>query len=78
MNLSAEQCRAARGLLGWSADDLAKAAGVGVATVRRFETGEPMREASVEAIRRTLEGAGLLFLAAGSSGGKGGEGVRRS
>lgn len=78
MNMSAEQCRAARGLLGWSADELAKAAGVGVATVRRFETGDTVREVSVDALRQALERGGLAFIAAGASGGRGGEGVRRT
>lgn len=56
------QCRAARGLLQWSQDQLANAAEVGVVTVRQFETekAEP-RRATLAAIQRTLEDFGVRF-----------------
>ena len=38
--LHAEQIRAARALLGWRQDDLAKAANVAPATIYRLEKGE--------------------------------------
>lgn len=38
--VTAGQLRAARGLLGWSQSDLARAAGVGRQTVARLELGE--------------------------------------
>jgi transcriptional regulator with XRE-family HTH domain len=58
-----EQCRAARGLLGWSQADLAEAALIGIVTVRQFETGahEP-RRLTLHAIRRALESAGVEFI----------------
>ena len=56
------QCRAARGLLDWTQDDLSKAAGVGVVTVRQFEAGkaEP-RGATLTVLRQALEAAGVEF-----------------
>lgn len=56
------QCRAARGLLDWSQQQLADAAHVGVATVRLFEAGRPARHATQEVIRRAFEAAGVLFV----------------
>ena len=62
--LSPEQCRAARGWLGWSQEDLSKRASVGLSTLKDFESGKrsPMRN-NLEAMRRVLEsvGIGLLF-----------------
>jgi transcriptional regulator with XRE-family HTH domain len=72
MVMNPAQSRAARGLLEWSQDDLARKAGLGLSTVRDFETRR--REVStqaVTAIRRALEGAGVQFIAAGKSGGPG-------
>ncbi len=56
-------CRAARGLLGWNQDDLAKAAKVGLNTLRNFEAGKsaPMTN-NLLAIEAALEGAGILFI----------------
>lgn len=66
--LSPEQCRAARAWLGWSQDDLAKRASVGLSTLKDFENGKrsPMRN-NLDAMRRVLEaaGIGLLFDGAG-------------
>ena len=58
-----EQCRAARGLLGWSQADLAEAALIGIVTVRQFETGahEP-RRLTLHAIRKAFEAAGVEFI----------------
>ncbi len=67
------QCRAARGLINWTQDDLAKAAEIGVVTVRHFEAGkaEP-RSATLVVIRQALEGAGVEFIPRNG----GGAGVR--
>ena len=57
--------RAARALLRWSALDLAQAASVGVATVRRAEVAEgeiPQTLGNSLAIRRALEAAGVEFI----------------
>jgi transcriptional regulator with XRE-family HTH domain len=58
-----EQCRAARGLLDWSQQDLAEKAGVGIVTVRQLEAGanEP-RRATLDVIRRAFETAGVEFI----------------
>jgi transcriptional regulator with XRE-family HTH domain len=60
------QCRMARAGLGWSETQLAKAIGVSLATVSRFETGKSQTQpATVEALQRVLEAAGVVFLAEG-------------
>lgn len=73
MPLSPAQVRAARGYLGWSAEQLAENAGVSFSTVRRVETPSErgVREQSVAAIRKALERAGISF----SSGSDGRTGV---
>jgi transcriptional regulator with XRE-family HTH domain len=43
--MTAVQCRMARASLGWSAQELAKKAGVGLNTVNRFESGAGQRAA---------------------------------
>ena len=54
--LTASQCRAARGLLDWTQQELADAARIGVATIRQFEGGatEP-RQATLILLRQALE-----------------------
>jgi transcriptional regulator with XRE-family HTH domain len=61
--ISSSQCRAARGLLDWTQQDLADQAGVGIVTVRQVEAGvsEP-RRATLEVIKRAFEGAGVEFI----------------
>ena len=59
------QCKMARTGLGWSAHDLATAAGVGYATVARFETGGTINAASLAALNDALAGAGASLLAKG-------------
>ena len=59
------QIRAARGLLRWSAEDLAEAAGTSRATIRRLEeTDGPLadQEASLSSIENALSGAGVEFI----------------
>jgi transcriptional regulator with XRE-family HTH domain len=63
MMITAAQCRAARGLLGWSQLDLAKFAGIGVVTVHQFESnGSQPRRATVDVVRRAFEAAGVEFI----------------
>lgn len=78
MELSSSMCRAGRALLGWSALKLSREAGVGVATVRRFENLAPIRPESAEALKVALENGGIAFIAAEANSESGGEGVRRS
>lgn len=74
--LSVEQCRAARALLNWSAETLAERGGVGVATVRRFETGASVASDSHQAIELALTSAGIELIDSGGRSLSGGEGVR--
>jgi transcriptional regulator with XRE-family HTH domain len=74
--ISVEQCRAARAMLDWSAQTLAERAKVGVATVRRYESGSSIAPASLRAIERALSAAGIKTIAAGEPSPRGGEGVR--
>ena len=63
--ITGAQLRAARALLRWSADDLAKEARIGVATVRRAEAQDGEITATVAnttAMRKALEAAGLEFI----------------
>ena len=61
--ITPEQCRAGRGLLGWSQQELADSAGVGVVTVHQLEarTSEP-RRATLVVVRRAFEKAGVEFI----------------
>jgi transcriptional regulator with XRE-family HTH domain len=57
-----EQCRAARGLLGWSQQRLADQAHVGLVTVHQLEAGiSRPRRATLEVIQRAFEDAGVEF-----------------
>lgn len=72
MTITSEQSRAARALLNWQQLDLADAAGVGEATVTRFERGSHNTTAqTVAKIRKALEKAGILFLHPDANGGLG-------
>ncbi len=58
-------CRAARAALGWSVERLARAAGLGYATVDRFERENApygVRPETALRIQRALEEAGVVFL----------------
>jgi transcriptional regulator with XRE-family HTH domain len=61
--ITASQCRAARGLLDWTQQELADAARVGVATVRLFEGEETeTRQATLVVLRQAFEVAGVEFI----------------
>ena len=58
--ISPAQCRAARGLLDWSQQDLAREAEVGIVTIRQLEAGSNQpRRATLVVIRQALEAAGV-------------------
>ena len=62
--LQSAQLRAARALLGWRQNDLAKASGVGLATVARIEQGKGVVQGNFSTIvklQQTLERAGISF-----------------
>ena len=56
-------CRAARGLLGWTQDELASKARVGLNTLRNFEAGKsaPMVN-NLSAIQTAIEEAGIELI----------------
>lgn len=73
--ITGAQVRAGRALVRWSAEQLAKAAQLGVATVRRAESVDGMvnmTTSNAAAIRRALQSAGVEFIAENG----GGPGVR--
>lgn len=73
LSLTAAQLRAARALLNWSAADLADAAKIGVATIRRGELVDGpinarMKPENVVGLVETLQKAGIQFIAANGGG----------
>jgi transcriptional regulator with XRE-family HTH domain len=63
--LTSAQIRAARALIRWSAEDLARASAVGVTTIRRAELAEEatsLTAANDRSLRRALEDAGVEFI----------------
>jgi len=61
--ITAAQCRAARGLLGWSQQALADRASVGIMTVHQLEReGSQPRRATLDVIQRAFETAGVEFI----------------
>jgi transcriptional regulator with XRE-family HTH domain len=74
--LSSAQIRAARALLRWSADDLARESSLGLSTIKRAELAEDETSLTVAndlAVRRALEAAGVIFI---DENGAAGPGVR--
>lgn len=64
--ITPSQCRAARGLIKWSQQQLAEAAGVGIVTIRQFENDQAApRSATMQVIERALYEQGVTFLAQG-------------
>jgi transcriptional regulator with XRE-family HTH domain len=55
------QVKAARALLDWRQPDLAREAGISLATVKRFETGVTPIPVVKAAITNALEKAGVVF-----------------
>ena len=69
--LVASQMRAARALLKWSAEKLAENSGLSWKTIQRLESAEGIPSSNVrtlEAIRSTLEAAGVIFIDADEKG----------
>jgi transcriptional regulator with XRE-family HTH domain len=62
----------ARAAVGMGVRELAAAAKLSADTVARFERGEELKERTIEAIQRTLEAAGAIFIEENG----GGPGVR--
>lgn len=56
------QCRAARGLLGWTQQDLAKACGMSKTAINNFEKGNShIKSESLLGVEKAFEKAGILF-----------------
>ena len=65
VKLTGRHIRAARGLIGWTAQDLADASQVGVATIRRAEAEDgPVRmiAGNVSALIRAFENQGVILI----------------
>ena len=65
ISLSSAQIRAARALLRWNAEELARQSLLSVATIRRAELTEDetsLTAANDLAVRRALEAAGIEFI----------------
>jgi transcriptional regulator with XRE-family HTH domain len=62
--INEKQMRAARALLNWSRDDLARECGVPAPTIKRMEIVGPRRSAheTVVAVQAALEAAGIEFI----------------
>lgn len=63
--ITGSQLRAARGLLKWSADDLANVSNVGVATIRRYESNNSVISGNINTVRAlqsSLMAAGIIFI----------------
>ena len=63
--ITSDQIRAARALIRWSAADLASAAGIGSATIKRMEVMEGVPSGNVKtllALKAALEAAGVEFV----------------
>ena len=76
--LTSAQIRAARALIRWSAEQLAKQTEVGVTTIRRAEltaSETKLTRVNDQAIRRVLEAAGAEFI--DENGGGRGSGYER-
>lgn len=71
--ISANQCKAARAMLGWSQQDLARESGVNKRTIMDFESGSrtPLL-ATLRAVHNALDAAGVQMIARNG----GGPGVR--
>ena len=67
--MKAEQCRGARAMLDMTREELAVRSHVAQGTIADFESGrgQPIRS-TIEALQRTLEAAGVVFVAENGEG----------
>jgi len=70
--ITGAQVRAAKALIGWSGNDLAQKAGVGLSTIRRIEGCDGVLEAAsiktLQAIQKALELGGVEFIGSPEEG----------
>ena len=64
--ITGSQVRAAKALIRWSGDDLAKKAGIAISTIRRIEAEDGVLLSAniktIEAVQKALEQAGVEFI----------------
>ena len=60
--MKAVQIKMARAALGWGVRDLAEKAGVTANTVTRIENGADAKQSTIDAMRRAIEAAGVIFI----------------
>jgi transcriptional regulator with XRE-family HTH domain len=67
--LTPEQCRAARGLLDWTQEELAERADVSRSTIRDFENGRHyLHSTTATQVVAALERGGALLIPSGEAG----------
>ncbi|MGO4706108.1 XRE family transcriptional regulator [Microvirga sp. 2MCAF38] len=76
MALLSAQCRAARALLDWTQEDLARFAGIPLDTLAAFEEAQPVPHAVEHTLAAALETAGIVLVEDGAISELGGIGVR--
>ncbi|MHB0952501.1 MAG: helix-turn-helix domain-containing protein [Allorhizobium sp.] len=59
--IKAAQCRAARALLDWTQNELAKRTAISAVSIRAFERGGEMRESNQRLLKLTFEAGGIIF-----------------
>lgn len=75
--ISAKQIRAARALVSWTQEELARVAGLSNAVINNVETERvDPRQSTLMKIQAALEGAGIEFLSDRQNSPDGGPGVR--
>ena len=62
VSMKAVQIKMARAALGWGVRDLAEKAGVTANTVTRIENGADAKQSTIDAMRRAIEAAGVIFI----------------
>lgn len=67
--LTGAACRAARGILKWSTQDLAREAGVSPTTVNMLEAGRPPRRATADKIVRAFDVHDVAIIGDGKTSG---------
>ncbi len=63
--ITSGQIKAARGLLGWTVQELADKSGLGFTTIVRMESADgvpPSQAKTLDAVRKAVEKAGIEFI----------------
>lgn len=76
--LTPEQVKMAIAAMNWSNRELSENAGLGIATVARYATGDQISLKTSEKIKKCFTKHGLTFIAEGEASATGGPGVRLS